>query len=42
MLEIIRSKKFLKDFEKVMKASKPSIRKRVDERLKNAIKLIAE
>ena len=42
MLEIIRSKKFLKDFEKVMKASKPSIRKRVDERLKTAIKLIAE
>lgn len=42
MLEIIRSKKFLKDFEAVMKASKPSMRKRIDERLKTAITLLAE
>lgn len=41
MLEIIRSKKFLKEFEAVMKSSKPSLRKRIDERLKLAIALIA-
>lgn len=34
MLEIIRSKKFLKEFEAVMKSSKPSLRKRIDERFK--------
>ena len=41
MLEIIRSKKFLKEFEAVMKSSKPSLRKRIDERLKFAIRSIA-
>ena len=39
MLEIIRSKKFLKEFEAIMKSSKPSLRKRIDERLKFAIAL---
>lgn len=42
MLEIIRSKRFLKEFEAVMKSSKPSLRKRIDERLKFAIKTIKE
>lgn len=41
MLGIIRSKKFLKEFEAVIKSSKSSLRRRIDERLKFAIALIA-